>query len=503
MEVTNLNKDRKNRRKPSLDLTTMVYGKIPPQAKELEEAVLGACLLEADAIDDAAEILQVESFYVDAHQRIFKALLNVRKQNIQPDILTVCEELRKSEELDWVGGPFAITKLTNNVVGTANLEAHARIIQQKFYAREIIRIAGEAIGEAYEDSTDVFDLMDKFAQDANKVGENGNGGEFVSMSTSMFEFHKEIDRKKAIEGDITGVPSGFKEIDKITHGWQRGSLITIAAGTADGKTAFSLNIATAAAKPPYNTCVAIFNLELPRIELINRIVSAETGIGYEKIITGKLTPHEEEKLHNATMYLESLPIFIDDTPGLNHLQIRGKLKRLMRKRAKQRTGEGKDPEEPWLAIADYVQLTKGAGEKRQNREEELADTTGSFKRTAKELSIPFIQLAQVNREVSKRKGFRLMLSDLRGSASIEMDSDIVMFIYKPDNDSDKMSRVVEIAKHRNGKLLTTTLVAQFWRQKFLNPEDAKYEPLGSHEQVANKVKEDFDEGFEEDKTPFK
>ena len=503
-------RNRKNRRKPSMDLSTLVYGKLPPQAKELEEAVLGACMLEHignEAFDLAEEILQPESFYVDAHQRIFRACQRIRKAHGIIDLMTVIVELRKTEELDTIGGPYALTLLTNKVTNTARIEQHARIIQQKYYAREIIRISGDAINDAYEDVTDVFELMDNFATAANKIGEGSNGKEFTNMGDNMVAFYSELDRKAAITTDITGIATGFTELDRMTSGLQEGDLVTLAATTGSGKTIAALNIAVNAAKPYNQTCVAVFLLEIPTIQATNRIVSAETSVAYEKIIRGKLTPHDREKVDNATKYIESLPIFIDDTTGITQAQIKAKVKRLKRKRAKERVQAGLDPNEKWLVIVDYLQLMKpNSYDARQTRDKEIGEMTMGLKNMAKDLKLSVIQLSQLSRKNAERKGFRLFLSDLRESGSIEQDSDIVLFIYKTDNLNDKITRIMEIAKHRNGSLGTFPLRAEFWRQKFVNPDEAAQEapaPISQPwQRAAEQTKANFDEGFNADEAPF-
>src|SRR3954467_11900632 len=221
MELTNFNKDRKKGRKPALDLSTMVYGKVPPQAKELEEAVLGAIMLEKSAFDNVVEILKPECFYVDAHEKIFKCFQSLAQKSLPIDILTVVEELKSKEELDIVGGPYAITKLTNMVVSTANIEAHARIILQKFIQRELIRISGEIIGDAYEDSTDVFDMLDEAESKLFEITNNHLRKNFDSIDTVLVRTIQRIEDMRNRQEDITGVPTGFPSLDRITYGWQQ------------------------------------------------------------------------------------------------------------------------------------------------------------------------------------------------------------------------------------------------------------------------------------------
>ncbi|RYD89805.1 MAG: replicative DNA helicase, partial [Sphingobacteriales bacterium] len=252
MDLTNLNKDRdrKNRRKTPLDLSTMVYGKVPPQAKELEEAVLGAIMLEKGAFDAVVEVLKPECFYVDAHQKIYRAMKSLANKSQPIDILTVVEELRMLEDLEAVGGPYYITRLTNMVVSSANIEAHARIVLQKFIQRELIRISGEIISEAYEDSADVFDLLDKAEGKMYEVTSNHLKNSYESIDTVLVKTIQRIEDLRHQNADITGVPRGFPSIDKVTYGWQNTDLIILAARPAVGKTAFALNLARNAALDP-------------------------------------------------------------------------------------------------------------------------------------------------------------------------------------------------------------------------------------------------------------
>src|SRR6185503_15072602 len=275
MDLTNLNKDRKVRRKSSPDLSTMVYGKLPPQAKDLEEAVLGAIMLEKNAFDTVVEILKPECFYVEAHQRIYRSMQGLAQKNQPIDILTVVEELRKNEELEMVGGPYYVTTLTNAVVSSANIEAHSRIVLQKFIQRELIRISGEIIGDAYEDSTDVFDLLDDAESKLFEITNNHLRKNFDTIDSVLVKTIKRIEDLRHKNEDVTGVPSGFSSLDRITYGWQSTDLIILAARPAVGKTAFALNLArNAAMHPSKPTPVAMFSLEMSAGQLVQRILAA-------------------------------------------------------------------------------------------------------------------------------------------------------------------------------------------------------------------------------------
>ncbi|GGH80427.1 replicative DNA helicase [Filimonas zeae] len=464
MEITNFNKDRK-KRKNTVDLNTMVYGKVPPQARELEEAVLGAVMLEKSAFDAVSEILKAECFYVDAHQRIYKAFQSLVQKNLPIDILTVVEELKIKEELDMVGGPYFITKLTNSVVSTANIDTHARIVLQKFIQRELIRISGEIIGDAYEDSTDVFDLMDDAEDKIFKITNNFLKTDYKEMSTALAEAINRIDEMRNRTEDISGVPSGFPTMDKVTYGWQPTDLIILAARPAVGKTAFALNLArNAAMNPTRPTAVAFFSLEMGAGQLVQRILSAESEIMMEKISRGKLEDHEYQQLHaKGIKRLEKAAIFIDDTAALNIFEFRAKARRLVNKN---KVG---------FIIIDYLQLMSGSGSA-GSREQEISTISRTLKQLAKELHVPIIALSQLSRAVETRKESKMpQLSDLRESGAIEQDADMVMFIYRPEyyevmnnemGESTKGETHVRIAKHRNGSLETIKLRANLAIQKF-------------------------------------
>lgn len=466
MEITNLNKDRKSRRKPSIDLTTMVYGKVPPQAKELEEAVLGAIMLEKSAFDTVVEILKPECFYVDAHQRIFRAFQSLAQKSTPIDILTVVEELKMKEELDTVGGPYAVTKLTNTVVSTANIDAHARIVLQKFIQRELIRISGEIIGDAYEDSTDVFDLLDDSETKMFNITNNYLKKNYDDIGNVLAKTINRIDELRNKTEDISGVPSGFASLDRVTYGWQPSDLVILAARPAVGKTAFALNLARNAALNNIRpTPVAVFSLEMSAAQLVQRILSAESEIGLEKISRGKLEDYEYQQLHTKGIKkLEQAPIFIDDTAALNIFEFRAKARRLVNKH------------NVGLIIIDYLQLMSGSNDKGGNREQEISTISRNLKALAKELNIPIIALSQLSRAVETRKESKIpQLSDLRESGAIEQDADMVMFIYRPEyyeNNTNEMGEStrgethIRIAKHRNGSLENIKLRALLHIQKF-------------------------------------
>ncbi len=332
MDLTVLNKDRK-RRKSTIDLSTMSFGKVPPQARDLEEAVLGAIMLEKSAFDTVSEILKPECFYVEAHEHIFRCMMNLQQKSQPIDILTVVEELRFKELLEAVGGPYFVTKLTNSVVSTANIDAHARIVLQKFIQRELIRISGEIIGDAYEDSTDVFDLLNDSEEKIFNVTKHFLKSDYKEMSSALAQAITRIDEMRTKTEELSGVPSGFPTLDRITYGWQPTDLIILAARPSVGKTAFALNLArNAALNPTKPTAVGFFSLEMSAAQLVQRILSAESEIPLEKISRGKMEDYEYQQLHTKGIKrLETAPIYIDDTAALNIFEFRAKARRLVNK----------------------------------------------------------------------------------------------------------------------------------------------------------------------------
>lgn len=465
MDFSTIGKDRK-RRKSSIDLSTMSFGKVPPQARELEEAVLGAIMLEKGAFDTVSEILLPECFYVEAHEHIFRCMMSLEQKSQPIDILTVVEELRFKELLEAVGGPYFVTKLTNSVVSTANIDAHARIILQKFIQRELIRISGEIIGEAYEDSTDVFDLLNTTEEKIFNVTKNFLKQDYKEMPTALAQAVTRIDNLRTQTEDISGVPSGFNSLDRITYGWQPTDLIILAARPSVGKTAFALNLArNAALHPTKPTPIGFFSLEMSAAQLVQRILSAESEIPLEKISRGKMEDYEYQQLHTKGIKrLETAPIYIDDTAALNIFEFRAKARRLVNKH-----GVG-------LIIIDYLQLMSGSGDRNTNREQEISTISRNLKALAKELNIPIIALSQLSRAVETRKESKIpQLSDLRESGAIEQDADMVMFIYRPEyyevnsnehGESTKGETHIRIAKHRNGSLENIVLQAHLHIQRF-------------------------------------
>ena len=426
-------------------------GKIPPQALDLEEAVLGAMLIDKKGVDEVIDILQPDAFYKTAHQYIFNAIYQLFHDSQPIDLLTVSSALRKDGKLEIVGGEFYLVQLSQRVASSAHIEFHARIILQKFIQRSLIRISNEIIETAYKDSTDVFDLLDEAESKLYDVTQGNIKRSSQSAQNLVIEAKTRIEEISKREG-LSGVSTGFQKLDKLTSGWQPSDLIIIAARPGMGKTALTLSMARDIAVTK-EIPVAFFSLEMSSVQLITRLISAETCLSSEKLRTGKLADHEWQQLNVKVTDLEKAPLFIDDTPSLSIFDLRAKARRLASQNGIK------------LIIVDYLQLmTAGSSSKVGNREQEISTISRNLKALAKELDVPVIALSQLSRAVETRGGTkRPMLSDLRESGAIEQDADIVSFIYRPeyynidewDDDehtpSEGQAELI-VAKHRNGGL---------------------------------------------------
>ena len=440
-------------------------GKLPPQATELEEAVLGALMLEKSPLNDVIDIIhQPEIFYKEAHQKIYAAIQDLFSSSESIDILTVTQKLKSNGDLESVGGAFYISQLTNRVASAAHAESHARIIVQKYILREMIRISGKVIQNAYDETTDVFNLLDEAESELFKVTEGNIRKDYESMASLLFKAQSEIEIAMQKEDGINGIGSGFTELDKITSGWQKSDMVVIAARPGMGKTAFVLSMARNVAVD-YKHPVAIFSLEMSSIQLVNRLISGEAEIPAEDIRRGNFSKSEFEQFFERTKSLSEAPIYIDDTPALTIFELRAKSRRLKQQHNVQ------------LIIIDYLQLMSSGG-KGGNREQEISNISRSIKEIAKELEIPIIALSQLSRSVETRGGDkRPMLSDLRDSGAIEQDADIVGFIYRPeyyqltewpDGSPCNNQGEIIIAKHRNGSLKDVRLKFTGKYAKFSN-----------------------------------
>ena len=444
-----------NSRKPitrvkNTNTLTNDLGKIPPQAVDLEQAVLGAMMLEKNAVTDTIDILMPSSFYDPKHQFIYNAIRELFGSSVPIDLLTVINKLKQNGELEASGGAVYISQLTSRIASTAHVEFHARIISEKHIKRELIRMSSEVIRDAYDDTNDVFDVLNKAESELFKIGENNMGKDVSTMQNVVKQAIEEIEKASQNKDGISGVATGFFDLDKITSGWQKSDMIVIAARPAMGKTAFVLSMARNSAVD-HGKGVAIFSLEMSAVQLVKRLIASETRLSAEKLRKGDLREHEFQQLHSRITKLATAPIYIDDSPGISVFDLRAKCRRL------------KMQYNIDMVIIDYLQLMTAGGAKGSgNREQEISTISRSIKEIAKELNIPIIALSQLSRSVEQRGGDkRPVLSDLRESGAIEQDADIVSFIYRPEyyglmedeegNSNQGVSEII-IAKHRNGAL---------------------------------------------------
>ncbi|MFA7687154.1 MAG: replicative DNA helicase [Moheibacter sp.] len=445
-------------------------GKIPPQALDLEEAVLGAMMIDKKGIDEVIDVLTPQVFYKIAHQTIFAAIQKLFHDTQPIDLLTVSNELRNEGKLDLVGGDYYLVQLTQKVSSSAHIEYHARVLMEKYIFRRLIEISSNIIDKSYDDTTDVFDLLDFSESKLFEITEGGIKKSFTDSNTLVRQAIEKIKAMSEKDG-MSGVPSGFEKIDKITSGWQESDLVIIAARPGMGKTAFILSMARNMAVER-NLPVAVFSLEMSSVQLITRMISSETGITAEKLRKANLEDHEWKQLYTKVKGLEDAPLFIDDTPALSIFDLRAKARRLVSQHGVK------------LLVIDYLQLmTVGGGKSNGNREQEISTISRSLKSIAKELNIPVIALSQLSRAVETRGGSkRPLLSDLRESGAIEQDADIVSFIYRPeyyklevwdDEHGTPCTGQAEfiIAKHRNGALDNVRLKFIQEQAKFMDLEE--------------------------------
>ena len=408
-------------------------------------------MIEKKGTDNVIDILSPEAFYKDAHKYIFEAITQLFTDTQPVDLLTVSAQLKKDGKLEQAGGDFYLIQLTQKISSSAHVEFHARIILQKFIQRSLIKISNEIIEAAYDETKDVFDLLDSAEAKLYEVTQGNIKKSTETAQSLVIQAKKKIEDMSNKEG-MSGVPSGFDKLDKLTSGWQESDLIIVAARPGMGKTALTLSMARNMAVT-HNIPVAFFSLEMASVQLITRLISSETGLSSEKLRTGKLEKHEWEQLNVKVKALEKAPLFIDDTPSLSIFDLRAKARRLASQYGIR------------MIIVDYLQLmTAGGSQKGGNREQEISTISRNLKALAKELSIPVIALSQLSRAVETRGGSkRPLLSDLRESGAIEQDADIVSFIYRPeyykiDEWDDEERSPTEgqaefiIAKHRNGGL---------------------------------------------------
>jgi len=469
-------------------LISLEKGKIPPQAIDLEEVVLGAMMIDKKGVDEVIDILSTDAFYKEAHKHIFESIFKLFENSEPIDLLTVSSQLKKDAKLDLIGGDFYLISLTQRVSSSAHIEFHARIILQKYIQRSLIKISNEIIEEAYDETKDVFDLLDTAEAKLYEVTQGNVKKSTETAQSLVIQAKKKIEEISNKEG-MSGIPTGFTKLDRLTSGWQPSDLIIIAARPGMGKTALTLTMARNIAVDS-NIPVAFFSLEMSSVQLITRLISSETNLSSEKLRTGKLEKHEWEQLNVKVKTLEKAPLFIDDTPSLSIFDLRAKARRLASQYGIK------------MIMIDYLQLmTAGGSQKGGNREQEISTISRNLKALAKELSIPVIALSQLSRAVETRGGSkRPLLSDLRESGAIEQDADIVSFIYRPEyykidewDDDDRSPTEGQgefiVAKHRNGGLENIRLKFIGHLGKFDNLDDFDT-PFGEFHSKMNAANDD-------------
>jgi len=439
-------------------MSELFLDRIPPQNIEAEQAVLGAILLDKDSLITVTEIISADDFYRAAHQKIFRAMSDLSEIGEPVDLVTITAELQKKSLLEEVGGVSYLTDLANSVPTAANAEYYSKIVEEKAILRKLIRVATEIASTGYTASEDVGSLIGDAEKRILEISQKRSNDGFIPIKSVLMETIDRLEYLHHHKGEITGIPSGFTDLDKMTSGFQKSDLIILAARPSVGKTAFALNVGqnvAARAKQP----VAIFSLEMSASQLVQRMISAEGNLDAHKMRTGSLEEQDWEKLTMAMSTLSEAPVFIDDTPGITVYDIRAKCRRL-----KAEHGLG-------LILIDYLQLIHGRG-KSDNRQQEISEISRMLKGIARELDVPIIALSQLSRAVEQRQDKRPMLSDIRESGSIEQDADIVAFLYRDDyyNPETEKQNIIEIiiAKQRNGPVGKVELVFLKNFNKFVN-----------------------------------
>ncbi|PIC63405.1 replicative DNA helicase [Sporosarcina sp. P13] len=438
----------------------------PPHNNEAEQSVIGAVFLEPQALITASEILMPEDFYRVAHKKIFETMLVLSDKGQPIDLVTLTEELKVKNELEDIGGISYLTELANAVPTAANIVYYANIVEEKSLLRKLIRVATGIVEDGYTREDEVEALLGEAEKKMMEVSSRKNAGDFRHIKDVLVETYDNIELLHTRKGDVTGIPTGFRDLDKITAGFQRNDLIIVAARPSVGKTAFALNVAqNVATKTDEN--VAIFSLEMGAEQLVMRMLCAEGNIDAQVLRTGNLEADDWRKLTMAMGSLSNAGIFIDDSPGIRINEIRSKCRRLQ-----QEHGLG-------MIMIDYLQLIMGSGRGSDNRQQEVSEISRSLKALARELKVPVIALSQLSRGVEQRQDKRPMMSDLRESGSIEQDADIVSFLYREDyyDKETEMQNMIEIiiAKQRNGPTGTVTLAFAKEYNKFLNIDWSQHE----------------------------
>ncbi len=484
------------KKNPVFDINEQL-GKLPPQSVDIEMDVLGALMLERGKDIVVLDILKPESFYKAEHQKIFKAIQDLSVNHQPIDYHTIIEKLKQNGDLDEVGGPSYVVSLSSRVGSAAHIEYHSKIIAEKFIKRELIRISSEIQTRSYDDSEDVQEILEFSQQGMFDLALGSVKRDAVQIDAVMNEAIHQIEEAQKREDGLSGVPSGYSSLDRVTSGWQNSDLVIIAARPSMGKTAFVLSMARNMGIN-HNKSVALFSLEMSSVQLVMRLISSETELGSEKLRSGNLKDYEWKQLESKIKSLEKARIFIDDTPAIGLNELRSKCRKL------------KTKEDIDLIVIDYLQLMSGSADSRGNREQEVSMISRGLKAIAKELNLPIIALSQLNRSVEMRSGNkRPQLSDLRESGAIEQDADIVIFIHRPEkmglteDDYGKPTRglaEIIIAKHRNGAVTDVDLK---FREEFARFEEFNEDVLQPLDEGAansvtfdSKINEGDDDFFE-------
>ena len=445
----------------------MLIERVPPQNIEAEQAVLGAMLIEKEAIARVTELLKGGDFYREAHRLIFEAMLDLYNRNEAVDMITVIELLKREDNLEKVGGIAYVTSLANSVPTAANVHYHAKIVEEKALLRQLIQTSTKIAALGYEGSEEVSQIVDQAEKMILEVSNRRIGGDFTPIKSIVLDAFGKIEQLYESRGGITGLATGFKDLDRLTSGLQKSDLILVAARPSMGKTAFTLNIASNVAIRE-KKAVAFFSLEMSKEQLVQRMLCAEASIDSQKLRIGELEDDDWTKLINAADRLSGAPIFIDDTAGISVLEMRSKARRL------------KVEHDLSLIIIDYLQLMQGSGGKGgENRQQEISEISRSLKGLARELGVPVVALSQLSRSVESRQVKKPMLSDLRESGSLEQDADIVAFLYRedyynPDTENKNITEII-VAKHRNGPVDSVQL---FFHKQFTRFADLTRMPEG-------------------------
>ena len=470
----------------NLDTLGLEMGNKPPQALDVEEAVLGALLVEPATIDASMEELNPGCFYDPRHKMIFEAVQKLVGEHVSVDLITVADKLRSLGNLETVGGPVVLANLSQKIGAAAHIEYYIKILKQKCIQRDLITASYEILKQSYDDSVNVDDLMDIAQTKVFSAIQNTARRDVQEIGSIINTALNDIQELQGTEG-LSGVPSGFPTIDSITMGWQKSDLIILAARPSVGKTAFSLNLARNAAVD-HKMPVAFFSLEMSAIQLAKRLMTSESGLPAEKIKGGsKLEPYEWEQLEYKLKSLSKAPLYIDDTPGIPLMEFRAKAKRLVKQKGVR------------LIVVDYLQLMQGPAELRGMREQEVAAISRTLKATAKELNVPIIALSQLSRQAVQRQAGngKPQLSDLRESGSIEQDADMVIFIHRPDaiglaeSVEDRERCQIIIAKHRNGQTADIDMRFKHEQVRFLEP-DQSLDIQAAHMGIGSAMNDDFD-----------